>query len=434
MSLRAGALLLWVAWFLAGSTACGGNADQIPIPEAGPGEEEVDAAAVDGDPEEEAKEEEDAPPAPPSACPVISPVRVTDSPGASGQPAIHWNGTNYLVAWADERSGSSDVYATWLTPEGRRVDGFADLLIADTAQQATSPEIVPLPNDQGFLVVYESCNATSEMSCTLGSVESVVLGADGRPKGQPPVTISPTAAEQRRPYVAIGHGNVYVTFRDRIPAVGTTPARTVARLGKLDATGALMEPVRTFDEASDGHYPHVAVSPDRVALVYKRNKPQVEIVLALLDPALTLQKELVVRPGFDADATNPVVQWNVQRWVLAWEDEREDGEAAIFATVATADGSQVEPPQRAYDENGNWPSIASGGLMTSLIGFYGFPGRRIFLARMEASGVLKPGQVVIDDVGSFPAVAYNDKVDEYAVVYQQDRIDEIVFARFKCAD
>ena len=128
-----------------------------------------------------------------------------------------------------------------------------------------------------------------------------------------------------------------------------------------------------------------------MALIYQRNKPMAEIVLALLDPQLTLQTEVVVRTGFAEDATNPVVQWNVQRWVLAWEDERE-ARPAIYATVATADGTQVETPQRAYDENGNWPAIASGGLMTSLIGFYGFPGQRIFLARMQANGSSSRGR------------------------------------------
>jgi hypothetical protein len=433
MSLRAGALLLWGVLFLLGSTAaCGGNADQFPIPEAGPGED-VDAGADPEDPDGGEGEEDAEPPPPPSACPVFTPVRVTSAPEHSGQPAIHWNGTNYLVAWADERTGDSEIYATWLTPEGRRMDGFGDVLIADTAQQATSPEIVPLPGDQGYLVVYESCDADSEMGCTAGTVESVLLGADGRPTGAPAVTISAMAATQRRPYVAAGHGQIYVTYRDRVPASESSPARTVARLVRLDATGAPVDPVLTFDSTGDGHYPHVAVSPDRVALVYQRHKPKAEIVLALLDPQLSLDKEVVVRPGLDEDATNPVVQWNVQRWVLAWEDER-DGEAAIYATVATGDGTEVDEPQRAYDDNGNWPAIASGRLETSLIGFYGFPGKRIFLARVEATGRLKPGQVVIDDVGRFPAVVYNDKADEYAVVYQNERLDEVMFVRFKCAD
>ena len=440
MSLRASALLLWCAWFVASAGGCGGNADEIPIPEAGSGGEggsggDVDAAVnPDGDePDPDAEPEEDAPPAPPSACPVITLVRVTDAPEHSGQPALLWNGSSYVVVWADERNGGSDIYGTMLTPQGGRMPGYPDILIADTPRRATSPEIVALPTaGQGYLVAYETCDGPSRDECTMGAVETVALGADGRPTGTPTV-ISPAVAEQRRPYLATGHGNVYVTYRDRATATGSAP-RTVARLARLNATGALVEPVVTFDEMSDGHYPHVAVSPDRVALVYQRNKPLPEIVLALLDPQLALQKDLIVRPGFDADATNPIVQWNLQRWVIAWEDAREGDEEAIYATVATGDGSQVEPPQRAYDENGNWPTIASG-MATSLIGFYGYPGRRIFLARLEATGRLKPGQVVIDDTESaFPAVAYNDKAGEYGVVYQNERLDEVMFVTFKCAD
>jgi hypothetical protein len=438
MSLRTGALFLTGAWLLLSAVGCGGNADQFPIPDAGPGDPDPDAAVnPDTDTQEPDADEPDpdAEPAPPSACPVFPPVRVTNAPGHSDQPAIHWNGSNYLVVWADERSGSSDIYATWLAPDGTPMAGFGQVVIADSAQQATSPEIVPLPGGQGFIVVYENCSAMTATGCTMASVEAVVLGADGRPGSAAPVVISPAVAEQRRPYLATGHGNIYITYRDRVAASGTTPARTVARLHRLDPTGAKVDPVVTLDEGSDGHYPHVATSADRVAVTYQRNKPQAEIVLALLDPGLTMKTEAIVRAGMESKATNPVVQWNVSRWVLAWEDEREsDDEPVIYTTTASADGSQVEVPEQAYEDNGNWPAIASGGRMTSLVGFYGFPGQRIFLERMEATGRLKPGQVVIDDVGRFPAVTYNDQADEYAVVYQNERIDEVKFVRFKCAD
>jgi hypothetical protein len=442
MNVRAGTLFLCCSWVAFSMGGCGHNVDQ-PIPEAGPGghdgqDGQKDAGALtDGDPPEpDADEGEEAAPPPPSACPVPPPIRITQAPAHSGQPGLLWTGSGYLVVWADERNGGSDIYATKLTPEGGRLTGYPDLLVADTAERATSPEIVPLADPaQGYLVVFENCEGPDRANCTMGSVQSVRLTADGLlPVEEAPVIVSPRAAEQRRPYLATGHGNVYVTYRDRIAAAGTTAARTVARLGRLNATGAPIPPLLTFDQTGDGHYPHVAVSPNRVALIYQRHQPDPQIVLALLDQDLAVQGELIVRSGFAGDATNPVVQWNGQGWVLAWEDERL-GEAAIYATTAAANGSTFEAPQRAYEENGNWPTIASGGMMTSLIGFYGYPGRRIFLARLEATGRLKPGQVVIDDSGSaFPAVAYNDRDGQYAVVYQNERLDEVMFVRFTCTD
>jgi len=323
-----------------------------------------------------------------------------------------------------------DIYGAILSPEGAVV--VPEKPLVNTPNLATSPEIVVLPPPMsGYALVYEDCVGSTELGCTQGAVASVILGADLTPTGAPQMLVG-LAAVQRRPYLAAGHGNVYVTYRDQIPAAVGSPAKTVARLAQLAPTGALLGEGVLIDQASDGHYPHVAVGPTGVALAYQRNKPTPEIVLALFDPLLTLQKELVIRTGLAQEATNPVVQWNTSRWVLAWEDER-DGQAVIYASVATADGSAADPPQKAYPENGNWPAIASGGMNTSLIGFYGFPGERVFLARMQENGQLKPGQVVIG-VGKFPAVTYNPVADEYAVAYQDDAADEIMFARFKCAD
>jgi hypothetical protein len=336
------------------------------------------------------------------------------------------------VVWSSALVGQGEttgnIVGTFLSPTGARGAGAEDIIIADTPNLATSPEVVKMPTpagtDSAYSVVFEDCAGTGVDRCaTASSVASVVLGPDGLAKGTPTMLTTP-AAVQRRPYVAAGLGNTYVSYRDRVGA------RTVARLARLDDAGAQVGAGIALDETSDGHYPHVAVGPDRVALAYQRNKPDPEIVLALFDPVLTLQKEIVVRTGLKPDATNPVVQWNTSRWVIAWEDERED-EAKIYATVVDADGTTAGVPQAAYENNGNWPAIASGDGSTSLIGFYGYPGRRVFLARMQANGTLKPGQVVLG-VGKFPSVAYNNVAGEYAVVYENE--NRVLFHRFKCAD
>jgi hypothetical protein len=346
---------------------------------------------------------------------------LTNATGASLQPSIVWTGSGYFVTWGDARGGAMDIYGAMLGPDGARAG--QDVLLADTAGQASSPEIAAV--DGGFVVVFEDCDgAAATANC---AVMSVRVGADGNPQGGP-VMVAPPVPVQRRPYVANGHGQTYVTFRDQVEG------RTMARLTTLDAGGAAAGPGVVVHMPSNGQYPHVAIGPSQVALVYQRQNPAAEIVLALFDPALTLQQEIVVRPAMTGDATNPVVQWNTSRWVVAWEDER-TGEATIFATVVDQQGN-AQPAQQAYDENGNWPTIASGGHSTSLIGFYGYPGQHIFLARVAADGRLQPGQVVLD-TGKFPAVAWNDqgganKTGEFAVVYENTELQEIMFARFEC--
>ena len=366
------------------------------------------------------------PAVPPTACPVIPAVRLTNATGASVQPSILWTGSGYLVAWGDARGGGMDIFGATLAPDGTRTGSMQDVLLANTAGLATSPEIAALPGG-GFVVVFEDCDSVgATANC---GVMSVRVGADGNPQGEP-VLVSPPVPVQRRPYVATGHGQIYATFRDIVGG------KTMARVTTLDAAGAASGPGVLVHMPSNGQYPHVAIGPSQVAMVYERDNPSAEIVLALFDPSLNMQQEVVVRTGMASPATNPVVQWNTSRWVTAWEDER-TGEATIFATVVDPQGN-AQQAQQAYDENGNWPTIASGGLMTSLIGFYGYPGQRVMLARVEADGSLKPGQVVLD-TGKFPAVAYNDQggvrmMGEYAVVYENTDLQEIMFARFECKD
>ncbi|HEY0714313.1 MAG TPA: hypothetical protein VGF45_16645 [Polyangia bacterium] len=370
-----------------------------------------------------------------TACPVYPPIRL-NAGQVGAQPAIIWTGTQYLAVWSAVPTGmpatASDIVGTFLAPDGSRASTEPDIVIADTPNLATSPELVKMATAAGvpeqYAVVFENCEGTGADPCAgATSVHSVVLAADGLPKG-PATVLSPAAAVQRRPYVASGLGNTYVTFRDRV-TTGATP-QTVARLGRLDDNGGLVGTGVVVDPASDGHYPFVAVGPSSVALAYQRNKPSPEIVLGLFDAALAPVKEIAVRAGLTSDATNPVVQWNTNRWVIAWEDERED-EAKIFATVVDADGTMAGVPEAAYQNNGNWPAVASSSDGTSLIGFYGYPGRRVFLARVQANGTLKPGQVVLG-VGKYPSVAYNSQASEYAVVFENE--GQVIFNRFKCAD
>jgi hypothetical protein len=434
---------------------CGSNAEMDPMPlpgtgGAGPSGTGGTTEPPDGggppDMEDPGPGEPDAsePEVQASVCPTYPLLPMTSTTQDGAQPAIVWSGTNYFVVWSGGPVGTGDtagnIYGALLDAEGNKVG--ADILIADTANLATSPEVVAVPAgpgvEAGFTVVFEDCiGPTATGTCSGGaSVQSVMLNAMGTPLAAP-VMMSPAVAEQRRPYIAFGHNNTYVTFRD---VLAGPPAKTIARLVRLDAAGAAVGEGVMVDAASNGRYPHVAVSPTGVGLAYEREKTSSEIVLALFDPALTPMTEVPVRAGIKGDASNPVLQWNTSRWVIAWEDERDD-EAKIYATVVDETGKAGPAgcvgdaclPQAAYDENGNWPAIASGAQQTSLIGFYGYPGRRIFLARLEASGLLKMGQVVLG-VGKYPSVAYDNVSNVYAVAYEDEVGHRVMLGRFKCTN
>ena len=49
-------------------------------------------------------------------------IPISTETGAQTQPAVAFDGTNYLVSWDDERSGAFDVYAARVTPNGTVLD------------------------------------------------------------------------------------------------------------------------------------------------------------------------------------------------------------------------------------------------------------------------------------------------------------------------
>ncbi len=55
---------------------------------------------------------------------ILDPSGIPISTEANGQlyPAGAFDGTNYLLAWADWRSGTGDLYATRVSPDGAALD------------------------------------------------------------------------------------------------------------------------------------------------------------------------------------------------------------------------------------------------------------------------------------------------------------------------
>jgi hypothetical protein len=210
----------------------------------------------------------------------------------------------------------------------------------------------------------------------------------------------------------------------------------VARVLKVSTSGEPTGATVAMGGGAEGLYPFVSATQDHLAVVYRRGPAggPADIALGVLDANLGVQSEVAVRSGQTGDATNPVTVWNGGGWTVAWEDQRL-GDPQIFAAGVDAGGTQVSGGNSLFDDNGNWPAIASSGRY-SLVAFYGFPaGAQVMLARVDGAGQLL-GKVVqaSEDGGTarYPALAYNPNADEFALVWQDDKVGEIFFARVKC--
>ena len=103
----------------------------------------------------------------PGTCALLNRVQLTNAPGASKAPALVWTGVAYVVVWSDARNGTPDIYATWIAPDGSRIAGAADTMVAHTGLAAGSPRVAPFGAGQ-YLLVWENCE-TADPTCSTGT-------------------------------------------------------------------------------------------------------------------------------------------------------------------------------------------------------------------------------------------------------------------------
>ena len=76
-------------------------------------------------------------------------VRVTDAAGSSLSPYVAWTGTEYGVAWQDDRDGNTEIYFARLDRQGNKIGG--DLRITNAAGVSQRPRLAWSGTSYGLL-------------------------------------------------------------------------------------------------------------------------------------------------------------------------------------------------------------------------------------------------------------------------------------------
>ena len=73
---------------------------------------------------------------------------------AQSYPSAAWNGTNYLVAWTDNRNGNNDIYGARIAPDGTVLDPGGFPICTNTAKQITVYNNCVASDGTDWLVVW----------------------------------------------------------------------------------------------------------------------------------------------------------------------------------------------------------------------------------------------------------------------------------------
>ena len=354
--------------------------------------------------------------------PVSDPVPAGPAGGNQTAPSVAFDGTNYLVAWQDARSGTTaDIYGARVNQAGAVLDA-AGIPISTAANNQTVPSVAF--GGTNYLVAWEDYRSgNSDIYGARVSQAGAVLDPAG-------IGISTAANYQTVPSVAFDGTNYLVAWQDTRSGVGN-PDIYGARVSQagvvLDLAGIAISTAAYYESAPsvafDGTNYLVAWEDGRSGTNYDIYGARVSQAGAVLDPAG------IAISTAASNQTVSSVTFGGTNYLVAWADLRVDGstfdiygarvnQAGVVLDLAgiaisTAANSQAAPSV-AFDGTNYlvaWQDARSG----TTADIYG--------ARVNQAGtVLDSAGIPIStapNTQAAPSVAFDGT--NYLVVWQDDR-------------
>ena len=260
-------------------------------------------------------------------------VRVSMTASQQMSPAVAFDGTNYLVVWQDLRNGSFDIYGTRVSRAGTVLDptGIA-ISTADARQSHPSVAF----DGVHYLVVWDDqrSNLSDDIYGSRVNPSGGVMDAKG-------IAISIAANRQEYPSVTYGGGNYLVAWQDDrsgfedIYGARVTPSGSVLNSGGIAisrAANSQAYPAVGFDGTN-----YLAVWQDfRAGYYFDIYGARVGLSGAVLDTAGIA----ISLAGNDQLA--PAVGYDGSNYMVFWQDNRAET-YDVFAARVGGSGNVLDP-------------------------------------------------------------------------------------------
>jgi hypothetical protein len=292
---------------------------------------------------------------------VLNPAGIAISTAADNQhmPSVSFDGTNYLVAWYDHRDGANyDIYGARVNTSGV-VQEPSGIAIANIDVQQLTPAVTSYSGQ--WLTVWRD-NRNGGYTDIYGSR----ISASGTVTDPSGILIAASAQAQSKPAVASDSTNYLVVWQeDR----GGGPPFDIYGM-RIDASGRQLDPDAIAISTSTGsqEYPAVAFDNDSIYLVVWQDDrsgshdiygARVSTSGNVLDPpgiAISTATGRQRFPSVAFDGTNFLVVWGDERGGISSDD--------IYGTLVQRNGNVVSPGGNVIADDANWqdnPSVAFDG-------------------------------------------------------------------------
>ena len=337
------------------------------------------------------------------------------------EPTVAFDGTNYLVVWAEARAvpegGSySDIYAARVSPAGAVLDP-AGIAISSADWEQTEPAVAF--DGTNYLVTW--MDRRSGTNTDIYGARVSQAGAVLDPAG---IAISTTASFEQQPAVAFDGTNQLVAWGDggRIYGARVSPA------------GAVLDPAG-IEISANGDYPTVAFDGTNYLVAwaaggYEIFGARVSPPGTVLDPGGIVISARVGSRGEES----PALAFNGTNYLVAWEayepgDYYDSFGARVSPAGAVRDPSGIAISTAAYNQRA--PSVASDGTNHLVAWQDSRTGTNwdLYGARLSQAGaVLDPAGIAISTAEGHqvePAVAFDGT--NYLVVWENFAGDHRIY-------
>lgn len=295
-----------------------------------------------------------------------SPISVSTATANQVSPAVAFDGTNHFVVWQDYRNSPysisccSDVYGTRISPAGVVLDS-AGIAVSTTAATQSQPAVAF--DGTNYMVAWH--DTTSGQNSLRGTHVSTA-GAVSDPLGFPLSSTQAGPWSAYAPALAFGGADYLVVWTDG-RNVRTTGEDIFAN--RVSPAGAVLHavdiPVSTTANrqttpavAFDGMNYLVAWEDyrnDATSDIFGARVSQQGVVLDTSGIALTTAATSQNNPSMAFDGTN---------YLVMWEDHRNSYDADVFGTRVSPAGEVLDPagiPASTAPGRQTIPAIASDG-------------------------------------------------------------------------
>lgn len=280
---------------------------------------------------------------------VLDPATISISTATNDQmsPAIAFDNTNYLVVWADQRSGAWDIYGTRVSQTGTVLNP-AGIAISTAANYQENPSVAF--DDTNYLVVWQD-----KRGGTYYDIYGTRVNQSGTVLNPAGIAISNAGNDQVCPSVAFDGTNYMVVWED-YRNNSTAPDIYCTRMNR---SGTVLNPSGIAVSTATNHQitPKIAFGGTNYLIVWSDNRNgNWDIYGARITPAGT-----VLDPtGFpicnhSATQLYPAICFDGTDYIVVWSDMR-NGNFDIYGAqintsgivistfvVSTRPGSQLDP-------------------------------------------------------------------------------------------